>query len=281
MATRSDSVLARLDPETTLFIVASKSFSTTETKVNAASVRELVPRTHGTHRRNSTTLRRHNLQYASRCAEFGIATGKCVRNVGLGRRAIFIVVGRRTSDRAGRLARPRFEELLAGAHVDGQHARTAPIERNLPALLALVGIWNFNMLGAQSHAVLTYDRRCGCCLRTCSNSKWRATASRRASTAATSICMTMPVLWGGEETNGQHAFHQQLHQGNRAFSVDFLAMSNPVRMHFGAPSWLLANYLAQSEALLRGRKVEVPRRRRIGCPSITIRQSSVDDDSAR
>jgi glucose-6-phosphate isomerase len=248
-------VLRSLDPETTLFIVASKSFSTTETKVNAASARAWFLERTG----RIDAIASHFVAVTSNtkaAAEFGIAADNVFAMwdwVG-GRYSLWSAVGLPLALAVGRTG---FEEFLAGAHVLDQHARTAPIERNLPALLALVGIWNYNMLGAQTHAVLTYDQRLRLLpsylqqLEMESNGK-----STRIDGSAVDL-LTMPVLWGGEETNGQHAFHQQLHQGNRAFSVDFLACAGSAHPYPEHHQWLLANYLAQSEALLVGRKVEV------------------------
>jgi glucose-6-phosphate isomerase len=146
-----------------------------------------------------------------------------------------------------------FKEMLAGAHTMDQHARAAPIERNLPVLLALVGIWNLNILGAQSHAVLTYDRRLRMMPSYLQQLEMESNGKSVRIDGSTVDLQTMPVLWGGEETNAQHAFHQQLHQGNRAFSVDFIGCARPAHSFANHHRWLLANYVAQSEALLIGR----------------------------
>jgi glucose-6-phosphate isomerase len=246
-------VLRSLDPETTLFIVASKSFGTMETKVNAASARTWFLERTG----RVDAIAKHFVAVTSNtkaATEFGIAADNVFAMwdwVG-GRYSLWSAVGLPLALAVGAAG---FQELLTGAHVLDQHARTAPLERNLPVLLALIGIWNYNMLGAQSHAVLTYDQRLRLLpsylqqLEMESNGK-----STRIDGSAVDL-MTMPTLWGGEETNGQHAFHQQLHQGNRAFSVDFLACARSAHTYPEHHQWLLSNCLAQSEALLVGRKV--------------------------
>jgi glucose-6-phosphate isomerase len=248
------SILTRVDPETTLFIIASKSFSTVETRVNATTARSWLLERSG----RLDAIARHFVAVTSNvpaAAEFGIAQENTFAMwdwVG-GRYSLWSAVGLPIVLSIGPT---RFGELLGGAHVMDRHTRSAPIERNLPMLLALVGIWNYNMLGAQSHAVLTYDRRLRLLpsflqqLEMESNGK-----STRLDGSAVDL-QTMPVLWGGEETNAQHAFHQQLHQGNRAFSADFIACTEPAHRYDDHHRWLLANCLAQSEALMQGRQVD-------------------------
>jgi glucose-6-phosphate isomerase len=248
-------VLRSLNPETTLFIIASKSFGTMETKVNAASARSWFLERTG----RIDAIAQHFVAVTSNtkaAAEFGIAADNVFAMwdwVG-GRYSLWSAVGLPLALAVGAAG---FEEFLAGAHTLDQHARTAPIERNLPALLALVGVWNYNMLGAQSHAVLTYDQRLRLLPSYLQQLEMESNGKSTRTDGTTVDLQTMPVLWGGEETNGQHAFHQQLHQGNRAFSVDFLACASSAHTYPEHHQWLLANYLAQSEALLVGRKVEV------------------------
>ena len=124
-------------------------------------------------------------------------------------------------------------------------------------LLALVGIWNFNLLGAQSHAVLTYDRRLRLLPSYLQQLEMESNGKSTRIDGSNVDMQTMPVLWGGEETNAQHAFHQQLHQGNRAFSVDFIALSNPrasaIRSTIAGCS---PTFSHRAKRLLRGRKVD-------------------------
>ena len=164
-----------------------------------------------------------------------------------------------------------FEELLAGAHAVDEHLRSAPLHRNIPVLLALLQIWNTNFLGASSHAVLAYDRRLKLLpdylqqLEMESNGKSVRLDGERATTH------TCPVIWGGEESNGQHAFHQLLHQGTRAFSADLIACAKPAHDLPNHHAWLLANCLAQSKAMREGRAADEPHRRvEGGHPCTTI-----------
>jgi len=246
-----DDALRGLNPETTLFIVASKSFGTMETRVNATSIRSWF-----LERTGRIDAISHHFVAVSANVEAAKAFGMPPDNVFAmwdwvgGRYSLWSAVGLPIALAIGA---NEFANLLAGAHVVDRHALTTPLERNVPALLALVGVWNFNLLGAQSHAVLTYDRRLRLLpsylqqLEMESNGK-----STRPDGSAVDL-QTMATLWGGEETNAQHAFHQQLHQGNRAFSADFIACTRATHDHDEHHRWLLANYLAQSEALLLGR----------------------------
>jgi len=149
-----------------------------------------------------------------------------------------------------------FERLLAGANTVDRHVLTPPLERNVPLLLALAGIWNFNFLGAQSLAVLTYDHRLTLLANYLQQLEMESNGKATTRDGAAVGVHTMPVLWGGEETNGQHAFHQQLHQGTRAFAADFIACVNAHHDRDEHHRLLLANCLAQSEALLKGRQLD-------------------------
>jgi len=243
--------LRDLDPETTLVVVASKSFTTLESRLNVGTVLDwLVERC-----RPGDDPRRQLIGVTARpdaARAFGIPAENVLEMwdwVG-GRYSVWSAVGLPI---AIHLGADGFRRFLAGARAMDRHVLDAPLDRNLPALLALMGVWNYNFLGAQSHAVLPYAHGLRLLpdylqqLEMESNGK-----SVRADGTALDL-LTMPVLWGGEETNGQHAFHQFLHQGTRAFSADFIAVSTPGHRHGAHHDWLLANCLAQSEALLRGR----------------------------
>ncbi len=148
-----------------------------------------------------------------------------------------------------------FEELLAGAHAMDEHFRTAPLEQNLPAMLGMLGIWYNNFFGAQTprHPALRPVPRTAS-PPTSSRATWRATA--RASTAPASAVdyQTGPIIWGEPGTNGQHAFYQLIHQGTKLIPCDFLAAArrphNPLGDHHDK---LLANFFAQTEALMNGK----------------------------
>lgn len=251
-------VLAGLDPATTLVIVASKSFTTLETMLNATTVRSwFLERT-----ADPDALAKHFVAVTAdtaAAAEFGVAPSNCFPLwdwLG-GRFSLWSAVGLPIAIALGSEA---FTHLLAGASAVDDHFRTAPLHGNIPVLLALLQIWNTNFLGATSHAVLAYDRRLRLLpdylqqLEMESNGKSVRTDGERTATH------TCPVIWGGEESNGQHAFHQLLHQGTRAFSADLIACVKPAHGLRDHHDWLLANCLAQGEALRRGRAAAEPHR---------------------
>ena len=229
--------LANLRPETTLFIVVSKSFTTLETQVNANSARSWFVERTG----SIEALGRHFVGVTANvpaALEFGIEADNVYPLwdwVG-GRFSLWSAVGLPIQLTAGPDA---FAELLAGARAMDAHFRTAPPERNMPLLMALVGIWNYNFRGAASQAVLPYDVRLRLLpdylqqLEMESNGK-----SVRLDGTAVGVD-TMPIVWGNEGTNGQHAFHQLLHQGTRRFAVDFVLVANPAHDR-SAPSALAA-----------------------------------------
>jgi glucose-6-phosphate isomerase len=154
----------------------------------------------------------------------------------------------------------RFEELLLGAHEIDEHFRTAEPRRNIPVVLALVGLWNSNVLGAQAHAVLPYDQylsRFPAWLQQVdmeSNGKGVDRDGRRVSGHDTG-----PIVFGEPGTNGQHAFYQLIHQGTRLVSSDFLAAAAPQNPRGAHHEMLLANCFAQAESLMRGRTEEEAR----------------------
>ena len=248
--------LAGLDPATTLVIVVSKSFTTLEARINAETVRSwFLERT-----LEPGVVDKHFLAVTANqaaAAEFGIPPDN--------RFAMWDWVGGRFSmwSAAGlpiaiALGRDGFEALLAGAHLVDAHFRDTPLRDNIPVLLALLAVWNTNFHGAATHAVLPYDRRLRLLpsylqqLEMESNGK----SVRRDGEAVGTH--TAPVVWGGEETNGQHAFHQLLHQGTRAFSADFIAIARSGHALDDHHDWLLANCLAQSKAMLEGRVADGP-----------------------
>ena len=248
--------LAGLDPATTLVVVVSKSFTTLEARVNAETLRSwFLERTC-----EPAVVDEHFLAVTANqaaAAEFGITPGN--------RFAMWDGVGGRFSlwSAAGlpiaiALGRGAFEDLLAGAHLVDDHFRHASPGDNIPVLLALLAIWNTNFHGAATHAVLPYDRRLRLLpsylqqLEMESNGK---SVRRDGDDVGTH---TAPVVWGGEETNGQHAFHQLLLQGTRAFSADFIATARAGHALQDHHDWLLANCLAQSKAMLEGRAADGP-----------------------
>ena len=244
--------LSGLDPATTLFVVASKSFATAETALNANTARRWLLAAAG----DEAATAKHFLAisaHPAKAAEFGIHTDNVLPMwdwVG-GRYSLWSAIGLPIALAIGMEG---FKRLLAGAAAMDRHFRNAPFERNMPVLFALVGIWNTNFLGAESLAVIPYDDRLFQLpaylqqLEMESNGK-RVTLANRAVKVATA-----PILWGGLGTNAQHAFFQLLHQGTRLIPVDFIvAMTHPrsPREHH---DMLVANCIAQAEALMCGRQ---------------------------
>ena len=250
--------LRNLDPETTLFTLASKSFTTLETRVNGETARAwFVERT-----ARPEALDHHFVAVTAN-PKAAVAFGLPSENlfplwdwVG-GRYSLWSSVGLPILLAAGGDA---FDALLQGAHAMDRHFQTAPAESNAPLLAALLGVWNGNFLGATSHAVLPYDERLRLLpdylqqLETESNGK-------RVRHDGTPVGVhTAPVLWGGVGSTGQHAFHQLLHQGTRSFTADFILCAtagHDLRDHH---RWLAANALSQSQAMASGKDSGDPHR---------------------
>jgi len=257
--------LKGLDPEVTLFIVASKTFTTQETLANAMSARAWFLE----HAVSLSHVARHFVAVSTnreKVGEFGIDPANMFRFwdwVG-GRYSLWSAIGLSI---ALYLGFDRFSELLAGAHAMDEHFQKAAPEQNMPVILAMLGIWYNNFFGARSQAIIPYDQylhRFPAFLQQLdmeSNGK-RVDHSGRETDYATG-----PVIWGEPGTNAQHAFFQLLHQGTGIIPVDFivsLKSQNPVGEHH---DMLVANCFAQSEALMRG-KGEAEARRELessGC----------------
>jgi glucose-6-phosphate isomerase len=244
-------VLRRVRAESTLFVIASKTFTTQETLANAHAARDWFLKELGEH----ADIARHFVALSTNTEEvqrFGIDTRNMFEFwdwVG-GRYSLWSAIGLSIALAVGM---DRFEELLDGAFAMDEHFRTAPLERNAPVLLALLGIWYVNFFDARSHAILPYDQylhRLPAYLQQAdmeSNGK-RVDREGRPVTYATG-----PVIWGEPGTNGQHAFYQLLHQGTQLIPADFLMpvqTHNPVGDHHRL---LLSNFLAQTEALMKGK----------------------------
>jgi len=246
--------LKPLDPETTLFLIASKTFTTQETMTNAFSAREWFLK----RAKDAAHVARHFAAISTntaKVAEFGIHPDNMFVFwdwVG-GRYSLWSAIGLCIACFVGF---ERFEELLAGAHAMDRHFRETPFERNIPVLLALIGTWYTNFFGAETEAILPYDQymhRFPAYFQQGnmeSNGKSVDRAGRRVGYA------TGPVIWGEPGTNGQHAFYQLIHQGTRLIPADFLAPAvshNPVGRHHAI---LLSNFFAQTEALMNGKTAE-------------------------
>jgi glucose-6-phosphate isomerase len=242
-----------LDAATTLFVVSSKTFTTLETMTNATSARKWSLEKMSA---KDDAVAKHFVAVSTNSKEvtkFGIDEANMFPFwdwVG-GRYSLWSAIGLSIACAIGM---DRFEELLAGAHAMDTHFRTAPLEKNLPAIMGVLGVWYSNFFGAQTHAILPYDQylhRFAAYFQQGdmeSNGKGVDKAGHRIRDYDTG-----PVIWGEPGTNGQHAFYQLIHQGTRIIPCDFIApvkSHNPLGKHHEI---LLANYFAQTEALMKGK----------------------------
>ena len=247
--------LKKVNPETTLFLVASKTFTTQETMTNANSARDWLLAA----AKDNSAVAKHFAALSTNgkaVAEFGIDTNNMFEFwdwVG-GRYSLWSAIGLSIALSIGF---DNFEALLSGAHEMDRHFRTAPLEKNIPATLALVGLWNTNFLGAQTEAILPYDQylhRFAAYFQQGnmeSNGKY---VDRNGDVIRD--YQTGPIIWGEPGTNGQHAFYQLIHQGTILIPCDFIAPAqshNPLGDHH---SKLLSNFFAQTEALAFGKTKE-------------------------
>jgi len=243
-------VLADLQPRTTLFVIASKTFTTQETMQNAASARQWLVRALG-----EAAVARHFVAVSTNLAEvarFGIDPTNAFAFwdwVG-GRYSLWSSIGLPLALAVGF---DRFEQLLAGAHAMDEHFFSAPPAQNLPGLLALLEIWNTDFLGAESRALLPYSQSLGLLPRYLQQLEMESNGKRTDRQGAPLECSAAPVLWGEAGTNGQHAFYQLIHQGGHLIPCEFIACVQPDFALPGHHEKLLANCFAQSEALMRGK----------------------------
>jgi glucose-6-phosphate isomerase len=247
-------VLRHLNPETTLFIIASKTFTTKETITNAKTARDWFLKV-ATDKEN---IKKHFVALSTNTAavtEFGIAPENTFRFwdwVG-GRFSLWSAIGLSI---ACALGYDKFEELLKGAEAMDKHFRNTPLRQNIPVQLALLSTWYTNFFGCQTHAVLPYDQYLRLLpdylqqLLMESNGKSTDRNGKRVT------YQTQPVIWGAAGTNSQHSFFQLIHQGTVLIPSDFIAPAishNPLGQHHPL---LLSNFFAQTEALMKGKTEE-------------------------
>jgi glucose-6-phosphate isomerase len=243
-------VLAGLQPRTTLFIIASKTFTTQETMQNAASARSWLVEALG-----EAAVVRHFVAVSTNLAEvarFGIDPDNAFAFwdwVG-GRYSLWSTIGLPLVLAIGF---DNFRQLLAGAHAMDEHFFSAPVAENLPGLLALLEIWNTNFLGADTRALLPYSQSLALLPRYLQQLEMESNGKQVDRQGLPLECATAPVLWGEAGTNGQHAFYQLIHQGGRLIPSEFIACRQPDFALPGHHEKLLANCFAQSEALMRGK----------------------------
>ena len=244
-------VLAQVDPETTLFIIASKTFTTQETLANARSARDWFLKSGG----KESDIAKHFVALSTNqaaVAKFGVDTENMFRFwdwVG-GRYSLWSAIGLSIALQVGF---DNFEKLLAGARSMDEHFRTAPLQENMPALLALVGVWNRNFLNIGAHAVLPYDQHLHRLPAYLQQADMESNGKRVGLDGAPVAHETGPVLFGEPGTNGQHAFYQLLHQGTDIVAADFITAATAASEFGGHHEMLLANFFAQTEALMRGK----------------------------
>ncbi len=244
-----------LAPAETLFIVSSKTFTTLETMTNAHSARNWLLRALSG---DVKAVAKHFVAVstnAAKVAEFGIDTENMFEFwdwVG-GRYSMDSAIGLSTMLAIGP---ENFRELLAGFHAMDEHFRTAPFEKNMPALMALLGVWNTNFLGAETVAVLPYDQYLKRFPAYLQQLTMESNGKRVTLAGAEVDYATGQIYWGEPGTNGQHSFYQLIHQGTRLVACDFIAFAqtlNPLGPHHDL---LMANVIAQAEALAFGKTAD-------------------------
>lgn len=246
--------LKQINPETTLFLIASKTFTTQETMMNAHSARDWFVAT----AQDESAIAKHFAALSTnreKVIEFGIDPQNMFEFwdwVG-GRYSLWSAIGLPIAIAIGM---DGFEELLSGAHQVDEYFRTVPFEQNIPVIMALLGIWYNNFFGAQTMAILPYDQYLSRFAAYFQQGDMESNGKRVTIDGEPVDYNTGPILWGEPGTNGQHAFYQLIHQGTKLIPCDFLAPArslNPLGNHHAV---LIANFLAQTEALMKGKTAE-------------------------
>lgn len=246
--------LKQLNPETTLFMIASKTFTTQETMTNAFSAREWFLKA----AKDPSHVARHFVAISTNT--------QAVEKFGIDRDNMFVFwdwVGGRYSlwsaiglSIACYIGYENFAELLQGGFEMDQHFKTTPIDKNIPVILALIGIWYNNFFGTQTEAILPYDQYMHRFPAYFQQGNMESNGKSSDRNGEKINYQTGPIIWGEPGTNGQHAFYQLIHQGTKLIPADFLAPAisqNPIGEHHNI---LLSNFFAQTEALLNGKTEE-------------------------
>lgn len=246
--------LKKVDPETTLFFIASKTFTTQETMTNAHTARNWFLE----HAKVESAVAKHFVALSTNgkaVSEFGIDTKNMFAFwdwVG-GRYSLWSAIGLPVACAIGF---DNFEQLLSGAHSMDKHFRTVDFDQNIPVLLALIGLWNTNFLGASSEAILPYDQYLHRFAAYFQQGNMESNGKYVSRNGHKVEYSTGPIIWGEPGTNGQHAFYQLIHQGTHLIPCDFIAPAishNPIGDHHVK---LLSNFFAQTEALMNGKTLE-------------------------
>lgn len=255
--THISEVLRKLDPDTTLFLIQSKSFRTQETLENTEVARQWFLQNGGC----QDTISKHFVAVTANtpaAVKFGIKEENIFPMwdwVG-GRYSLWSAIGLPTALTIGM---ENFRALLAGAYRMDQHFRTAPLEQNLPVILGLLGVWYGNFWGADAHAILPYDHYLRGLPAHLQQLDMESNGKCVTQAGEPIAYQTGPIIWGGVGANGQHAYHQLLHQGTKLSPADFiipLQTHNPIGNHHAI---LFANCLSQSQALMQGKNEEEAR----------------------
>lgn len=243
-------VLRGLKPHTTLFIIASKTFTTQETMANARVAREWFGQQGGTDTAKHFVATTTNVEAA---AAFGITTTFGFWDWVGGRYSLWSAIGLPV---AIALGREHFRALLDGAHAMDRHFATAPLERNLPVQLGLLDVWYRNFHGFASRSVAPYHQGLKRLPAYLQQLEMESNGKRVDLDGQPLPYGTSPVVWGEPGTNGQHAYFQMLHQGTDVIPVEFILVKTPTHGHADLHAKLLANGLAQAQALMRGKTTE-------------------------
>lgn len=246
--------LKLVNPETTIFVISSKTFGTLETLSNANAARDWFLSNGG----SQSDVSKHFAAVSSnvkKAVDFGMAEENIFPMwdwVG-GRYSLWSAIGLPVAIAVGM---DNFYELLDGAHQMDEHFRTAPFEENLPVIMGALGVWYINFHNAQTHALIPYDHYLRAMPAHIQQLDMESNGKSTLLNGDGVETDTGPIIWGGAGTNGQHAYHQLLHQGTRLVPVDFivpLASHNPIGEHHAQ---LFANCLSQSQALMVGKTLE-------------------------
>ena len=248
-------VLKKVNSETTLFLVASKTFTTQETMTNAHSARDWFLKAAGDEKHVAKHFAALSTN-AKAVGEFGIDTANMFEfwDWVCGRYSLWSAIGLSIVLSIGF---DNFVELLSGAHAMDKHFSTTPAEKNLPVLLALIGIWYNNFFGAETEAILPYDQYMHRFAAYFQQGNMESNGKYVDRNGNVVDYQTGPIIWGEPGTNGQHAFYQLIHQGTKIVPCDFIAPAithNPLSDHHQK---LLSNFFAQTEALAFGKSREV------------------------
>ena len=246
--------LKKLDPETTLFVIASKTFTTQETLTNANSAKDWFLKSSA----SQVDVAKHFVALSTNAegvAAFGIDTANMFEfwNWVGGRYSLWSSIGLSIALYIGF---ENFEELLLGAHEMDNHFKEAPFEENIPVILALLGVWYNNFFEAESHCILPYDQYMHRFAAYFQQGDMESNGKYVQKNGEKVNYSTGPIVWGEPGTNGQHAFYQLIHQGTKLIPCDFIApvnSQNPIGDHHAK---LLSNFFAQTEALMKGKTKE-------------------------